>query len=75
MEEEVKGKVVIVNYKCDVCNTGYLNCIDKTSYKDDDGENQTIYTHQCSECGAMINLENLYYPHYKVIPDPNQKGD
>lgn len=62
------GKVIIVNYQCDICNKGIVYCIDSYKMKDDNGDIHIIYTHRCPVCGAVQDLEDIKYPFSKVIP-------
>lgn len=67
MEEYSDCKTVLIHYKCDNCNVGYLECIDSYYEKDDNGDTHQINTHRCSNCGATIDLEDIMYPYTKIV--------
>lgn len=72
-EVATDAKVVLINYLCDNCNKGIVQCIDSRCEKDDNGDFQMIYTHKCPVCGLVADLENIRYPYAKIIPlDKNQ---
>ncbi len=72
-EVATDAKVVIVNYLCDNCHKGLVQCIDSRCEKDDNGDFQTTYTYQCPVCGIVAELDNIKYPYTKIVPiDKNQ---
>ena len=59
---------MIVNYICDICNNGIVDCIDSSSYEDDNGDTHIVYTHKCRFCNAVCDIEDIKYPRYEIIP-------
>ena len=69
MEIECGAKAIIVNYQCDICHNGNLICIDSNNFTNDEGQTETTYTHRCTACGVLFEIDNIKYPYYKIIPD------
>ena len=67
-EVATDAKVIIINYLCDNCNKGFVQCIDSTYEKNDNGDFQSTYTYQCPICGMISELEKIRYPYTKIIP-------
>lgn len=63
----VEVRPVKVYYKCDHCNKGIVELIDKEFEKDDDGETHIVYTYKCPICGIIDSLYDIKYPYIKYV--------
>jgi uncharacterized Zn finger protein len=61
------AKAIIVNYRCDICNSGLVHVIDHDSIKNDDGEYHALYTYRCDNCGSIETIEDKIYPYVKYV--------
>lgn len=73
MEECGEAKMYVINYKCDMCEHGYLQ------YKElDCSKEPRVYVHECADCKHTGDFEHKYPRLAYKIPLANgqmQNGD